>query len=104
MQSILNPHDRAVFNWSIPGQLMDQFAAAVVVINSLPFRGRIDRLPPSQLHWLLPLPIATGSLPAAAVGYDVAEPIESITSEKRHRLSPAKARVLSRGGTDVLHL
>jgi len=37
----------AVVNWSISRQLIDQFPAAVVVINCPPFRGTIDRLPPS---------------------------------------------------------
>jgi hypothetical protein len=51
MQPISNPQPSVVVKWSIPGQLIDQFPAAVVVINSLPLRGRIGRLPPSHLHW-----------------------------------------------------
>ena len=90
-------------NWSIAGQLIDQFPAAVVVINCPPFRGTIDRLPPSQPHWPRPCQYpATRSL-AAVLGYAVAEPIESITGKKRHRLTTAKSRVLSGGGANVLY-
>jgi hypothetical protein len=90
-------------NWSIAGQLIDQFPAAVVVINSLPFRGRIDRLPPSPPHWLPRVPTPTARSRSAAVGYAVAEPVESITRLKRHELTSGKLRVLPIGGTDVLH-
>ena len=94
----------AVVNWSISRQLIDQFPAAVVVINCPPFRGTIDRLPPSQPHWPRPCQYpATRSL-AAALGYVVAERAESITRQKRHRLTAAKSRALSGGGTNVLYI
>jgi hypothetical protein len=90
MQPMPKLQPSAVVNWSIPGQLIDQFPAAMVVINSLPFRERIDRLPPSQLHWALALPIPTERSSAALLGYAVAKPMESITGLKRHRLTTAK--------------
>ena len=37
-----------VVNWSIPSQLIDQFPMAVVVINSLPFRGELIACLPAQ--------------------------------------------------------
>jgi hypothetical protein len=90
-------------NWSIAGQLIDQFPAAVVVINSLPFRGRIDRLPPSQPHRLRLVPAPTARLRPAVLGYAVSESVESITRLKRHELASGKLWVLSVGGNDVLH-
>jgi hypothetical protein len=54
------------------------------------------RAEPSFLHMVQ-------GRPAAVLGYDVAEPIESFTRLKRHRLTAAKPRVLTTGGADVLH-
>jgi hypothetical protein len=103
MHPIPKPQLSPVVNWSIHDHLNDQFPAAVVVINSSPFRGRIDRLPPSQRHWPRPCQYpATRSL-AAVLGYAVAERAESITRQKRHRLTTAKSRALSGGGANVLY-
>ena len=93
----------AAVNWSIPGQWIDQFPAALVVINSLPFRGRIDRLPPSQPRRRHTLPSPTARSLPAILGYAVAEPVESIIRLKRHRLTTAQVRVSPAGGADVLH-
>src|SRR5262249_4728902 len=103
MQPTANLQHSSVANWSIPVQLIDQFAAAVVVINSLPFRGRIDRLPLSQSHLLQPLRRMSTSPLAAVFGYAVAEPLESINRAKRHELTTVKLRVSPAGGADVLH-
>ena len=103
MQPIPKLQPSAVVNWSIPGQLIDQFPAAVVVINSLPLRGRIDRLPPSQRHRPQPVPIPTARSRAAVVSYALATPAESITRQKHHGLTTAKLRVSSVGGGNVFH-
>jgi hypothetical protein len=103
MHPIPKPQLSPLVNWSIHDHLNDQFPAAVVVINCPPFRGTIDRLPPSKLHWPRALPVPTRRLPAAALGYAVAERAESITRQKRHRLTTAKSRALSGGGANVLY-
>jgi hypothetical protein len=103
MQPIPARQLSAAVNWSIPGQLIDQFPAAMVVINSLPFRGRIDRLPPSQPHRPQPLPKLTGSAHPAVLSYAFATPAESTTRQKRHGVKTAKLRVPSVGGGDVFH-
>ena len=103
MHPIPKPQPSPVVNWSIPDQLIDQFPAAVVVINSSPFRGRIDRLPPSQPHQLRLVPAPTARLRPAVLGYAVSESVESITRLKRHELASGKLWVLSVGGNDVLH-
>jgi hypothetical protein len=103
MQPIPNPQHSAVINCSIPVQLIDQFPAAVVVINCPPLRGTINRLPPGRTYWPPSLPKTTPRSLAAILGYAEAEPIESITGKKRHRLTTAKSRVLSGGGANVLY-
>jgi hypothetical protein len=103
MQPTSNLQPSVVVNWSIPGQLIDQFPAAVMVINSLPFRGRIDRLPPSQPQRPQPLPIPTARSVAAVISYVLATPAESITRQKRHGLTTAELGVSSVGGGHVFH-
>jgi hypothetical protein len=103
MYPIPKPQLSPVVNWSIHDHLNDQFPAAVVVINCPPFRGTIDRLPPSQPYWPRPLPTPTGRSLAAVLGYAVAERAESITRQKRHRLTTAKSRASSGGGANVLY-
>ena len=93
----------AVVNWSIPGQLIDQFPAAVVVINCPPFRGTIDRLPPSQPQWPHACRYLTGRSLAAVLSYVLATPAESITRQKRHGLTTTKLGVQSEGGTNVFY-
>jgi hypothetical protein len=93
----------AVVNWSIRGQLIDQFYTAVVVVNGPPFKGAIDHPPRSAASFPPPVPPATQTSPAAVIGYAVAERAEPITDQKRHRLTTAKPRVLTTGGADVLH-
>jgi hypothetical protein len=83
----------AAVNWPIPDQWIDQFPAAVVVINSLPFRGRIDRLPPFQPALAEPLPTPTGRSCSAVVSYALATTADSTTPQKRHKLTTAKLRV-----------
>jgi hypothetical protein len=103
MRLIPKPQPSPVVNWSIPRQLIDQFPAAVVVINCPPFRGTIDRLPPSQRHWALSLPMRIERPPAAVLGYAVAEPVESINRQKRHRLTKSKRRVSALGEPHVIY-
>jgi hypothetical protein len=84
------PQPSPVVNWSIPNQLIDQFPAAVVVINSLPFRGRIDRLPPSQPHRQHRRQTSKRGVHAAVVSYVLATPAESTAQKKRHGLMIAE--------------
>ena len=81
----------AAVNGQFPFNRFTNFSAAVVVINSLPFRGRIDRLPPIQLHWRTPAGTpedrALPSLRFSKVGR-VHYPREA------SRMSTAKLRVL----------
>jgi hypothetical protein len=93
----------AAVNGQFPVNRLTNFTAAVVVINSLPFRGRIDRLPPSHPHRIHPLPTARARSRPAGFGYVVAEPLESINRAKRHELTTAQLRVSPTGGADVLH-
>ena len=93
----------AAVNGQSPVNQLTNSTAAVVVINSLPFRGRIDRLPPSHSHRPKPLPVPTERSRPAGFGYVVAEPLESIIRAKRHVLITAQLRVSATGGTDVLH-
>jgi hypothetical protein len=102
MQPIQALQPNPVVNWSIPGQLIDQSPAAAVVINSLPFRGRIDHLPPSQPHRPHNLPTSIERSRAAVLGYAVAKPMESITRAKRHELTEPKLGLATIGGGDVL--
>src|ERR1700722_1552995 len=101
MHPIPKPQLSPVVNWSIPGRLIDQFPAAVVVINCPPFRGTIDRLPPSQRQWPHACRYPTGRSRGAVLGYDGAKPAESITRQKRHGLTTAKLRVASLGAGNV---
>lgn len=101
MQPVTCPPPEAVVNWSIHGQLIDQFPAAVVVVNRPPFRGLLITCRPDRPNWTRPLP-SPSSFPPAALGYAVAEPVESITRQKRHRSTTAKPRVSTAGGANVL--
>jgi hypothetical protein len=92
----------AVVNWSIPVQLIDQFPAAVVVINCPPFRGTNDHLPPLPPHWPRPCRYTSGRSSPAVLGYAVAEPDESITGRKRHGLINANSGFSSVGGGNVI--
>ena len=93
----------AAVNGQFPVNRLTNFTAAVVVINSLPFRGRIDRLPPSQPQRPQPLPIPTARSVAAVISYVLATPAESITRQKRHGLTTAELGVSSVGGGHVFH-
>jgi hypothetical protein len=103
MQLRLKSLPNAVVNWSIPGQLIDQIPAAVVVVNGPPLRGPLITCRPTRRQSPRPLPAIISQSLATALGYAVTEPAESITRLKRHRLTAAKPRVLTTGGADVLH-
>jgi hypothetical protein len=102
MQPIPKSLPSPVVNWSIPGQLIGQLPAAVVVVNCPPFRGALTACRPHHLHWPQSLPTDIASSHAAAPRYAVVERAELITRQKRHRLTTAKPRVASVGGANVL--
>lgn len=102
MQPIPNRQTSPAVNWSIPGQSIDQFPAAVVVLNGPPFRGPLIACRPCQLHCPHPLPTPTGRLPAAVLGYAVAKPLELIARQKRHGSTTANAGASSAGGANVV--
>jgi len=99
MQPAPKPQRSAVVNWSIHGQLIDQFPAAVVVVNWPPFRGPLTACRHGP-HCPQLLPPASRSL-AAVLGYAEAEPMERITRQKRHGLITMKLGVPSAGGGNV---
>jgi hypothetical protein len=101
MQPVPKRQRNAVVNWSMPGQLIDQFPAAVVVVNGPPFRGPLTACRHRHPHWPQLLPPASRS-PTAVLGYAEAEPMERITRRTRHRLTTAKREVPSLGGTNVV--
>jgi hypothetical protein len=103
MQPIPNPQHSAVINCSIPVQLIDEFPTAVVVINCPPLRGQLIACRPHHPHSPHTLPAAGPRSPIAILGYAVAKPAESITRQKRHRLTTAKPGVVSVGGANVLY-
>jgi hypothetical protein len=93
----------AVVNWLIAGQLIDQFPAAVVVVNWPPFRGPLTACRHRHPHWPHPVPTALQKSPAAVLGYAEAEPMERTTRQKRHGLTTMKLGVSSTGDINVLH-
>ena len=102
MQPAPKPQRSAVVNWSIHGQLIDQFPAAVVVVNWPPFRGPLTACRHRHPHWPHPVPTALQKSPAAVLGYAEAEPMECITRQKRHGLTTMKLVVPSAGGGNVV--
>jgi hypothetical protein len=100
MQPAPNRQRSAVVNWSIAGQLINQFPAAVVVVNWPPFRGPLTACR-HRSHWPQVLPPASRSS-NAVVGYAEAEPMECITRQKRHGLTTMKLVVPSAGGGNVV--
>jgi hypothetical protein len=102
MQPISNPQPSPVVNWSIPGQFIDQLPAAVVVVNSPPFRGLLITCRPHCLHWPRHVPTKIARWPAAVVGYAVLVPAERIARQKRHGSTAAELDVFLLGGTNVI--
>jgi hypothetical protein len=97
-----SPPNRAV-NWPIPGQLIDQFPAAVVVVNGPPLKGAIDHLPPSLTS--IPTPAAAGHPKVARC-----RPWLRCSRARRAHYPPEASRidhreagVLSVGGANVLY-
>ena len=87
-----------VVNWSIPGQLIDQFPAAVVVVNWPPFRGPLTACRHRHPHWPHPLPSTT----AAVLGYARVLRTECIARRKRHRSTGTGRRFSLIGDVDVV--
>jgi hypothetical protein len=100
MQPAAKRQRSVVVNWSIHGQLIGQFPAAVVVVNWPPFRGPLTACR-HRPHSPQLLPPASRS-PVAVLGYTEAEPMECITRQKRHGLITMKLGVSSVGGGNVV--
>jgi hypothetical protein len=75
----------SVVNWSIPGQLIDQSPAAVVVVNWPPFRGPLITRRHCHPHWPHLVPTLLPRSPTAVLGYAGALQKECIGRRKRHR-------------------
>ena len=93
----------AVVNWSIRGQLIDQFHTAVVVVNGPPLKGPLITCRPHQPRWPQFPPTANQRSRTAVVSYALATLAKSIACQKRHGLTTAKLRVPSVGGGHVFH-
>jgi hypothetical protein len=89
-------------NWLMTGQLIDQFPAAVVVVNGPPFRGPLITCRPRHRYWPHLLPAAIARPRAAVVGYAVLVPAERIARQKRHGSTAAELDVFLLGGTNVI--
>jgi hypothetical protein len=83
----------AVVNWSIPGQSIDQFPAAVVVVNWPPFRGPLITCRHRHPHWPHPVPTILQRSHAAVLGYAGVLETKCIDRRKRHRSTLAKTTV-----------
>jgi hypothetical protein len=102
MQPSLMRQHSPVVNWSIPGQLIDQFPAAVVVVNGPPLRGPLITCRPHLPKCPRAQPIATTRCRGADLGYAIAERAESIIRRKRHGSTAADPNTLSVGDSNVL--
>jgi len=103
MQPTSRTQLRAEVNWSIRGQLIDQFRTAVVVVNGPPYRGPLITRRSHRPALAAALPTAARTPRAAVLGYAATKREECITRLKRHGLTTAKPRVSSVGGDNVLH-
>jgi hypothetical protein len=101
MQTTLQSPLDAVINWSIPGQLVDQFPAAVVVVKWPPFRGPLITCRPRH-RYCPPMPIVATRWRGADLGYAIAERAESIIRQKRHGSTAAGPNTLLIGDSNVL--
>ena len=95
MQPIPKSQLRDAGNWSIPDQLIDQFPAAVVVVNCPPFRGALMTCRARHRNCTRALPRA---LTQAAICYGVSDSAERIDHENCSRSTRAKPRGLLMGG------
>jgi len=102
MQPAPKPQRSAVVNWSIHGQLIDQFPAAVVVVNWPPFRGPLTACRHRHPHWPHPVPTALQRSPTAVFGYARVLRTECIARRKRHRSTVTGRRFSLIGDVDVV--
>jgi hypothetical protein len=73
----------SVVNWSIPGQLVDQFPMAAVVVNCPPLGG-IDRLPSApRISGSVPMQVETTAL--ARSRCHIITRYVTATAPRRHR-------------------
>jgi hypothetical protein len=93
MQPAPKRQPNMVVNWSIPGQLIDQFPAAVVVINGPPLRGPLITCRHRHLHWPHTPADNIARSPTAVLGYAGVLQTECIARRKRHRSTFAKTTV-----------
>jgi hypothetical protein len=98
MRPAPNRQRSVVVNWSIAGQLINQFPAAVVVVNWPPFRGPLTACRHRHPHWPHPPPSTT----AAVLGYARVLRTECIDRRKRHRSTVTGRRFSLMGDVDVV--